>query len=178
MPGVAQRMEPSQGRAGNVIRLHAPANVRQPGAQEAPVALSFVRLVERQLQACRRYGAGMAVVAIRLDGLAELGARHGEEVQERLMDLALQRLKGRLRGTDTLARIGDDAFGVALFHVNSPVVSAIEARLFDELSAPYRVGEVSVEVMAMTGAAVFPRAGLTASELVDSAQQALQEKCA
>lgn len=178
MPGVAQRMEPSQGRAGNVIRLHAPVDARGPAAPEAPVALSFVRLVERQLQACRRYGAGLAVVAIRLEGLAEVGERHGKEVQERLLELASQRLKGRLRGTDTLARIGDDAFGVALFHVNSPVVSAIEARLFDELSAPYRVGEVSVEVMAMTGAAVFPRAGLTAGELVASAEQALQDKCA
>jgi predicted signal transduction protein with EAL and GGDEF domain len=118
----------------------------------------------------------MAVLAVRLEGLAALGERHGQEVQERLMELALQRLKGRLRGTDTVARIGDDAFGVALFHVNSPVIGAIEARLFDELSAPYRVGEVSVEVMAMTGAAVFPRAGLTASELVQGAQQALEGK--
>ncbi|MFZ5546667.1 MAG: hypothetical protein ACOZJZ_24215, partial [Pseudomonadota bacterium] len=75
-----------------------------------------------------------------------------------------------------IACTGADAFGVALFNVNTEVVAAIEARLFDELSAPYRVGDLSVEVTAMTGAAVSPRAGHTAAELVLSAEQRLDDK--
>ncbi|MEW6707785.1 MAG: diguanylate cyclase [Pseudomonadota bacterium] len=135
-------MDIQDGRGANVIRLHAPVESRPP-TPTAPAAQSFVQLVERQMKSCRRYGVSLAVLAIRLDGLPAVGQRHGQSVQVRLLELASHRLKGRLRGTDAIACTGADAFGVALFNVNTEVVAAIEARLFDELSAPYRVGDLS-----------------------------------
>lgn len=162
-------------RGGRAPRGQSPDNGPDSArhAPAAPPLESFLRLVERELMMCRRYGVGMAVLLIRLDGLDAVTQHHGEETRSRLLDAVAQRLKGRLRAHDAVGRVKHDAFGVALFNVGEAAVKWIEARLFDELSTPYRVGEQTVEVMAVTGAAAFPRAGVTAEELVQGAQLAL-----
>jgi diguanylate cyclase (GGDEF)-like protein len=162
-------METSSSRAPVVVVEAANDGTRGP-MPAVPPHEALGPLVERQLAACRRYGAGLAVLSIALDGLQAIGKRHGRDAEERLVEAAWQRLKSRLRAADMVARMGPDTFGAVLFNVSDPATAqAVEARLFDELSSPYRVGNLVVEVMAVTGAAVFPRAGITADELVASA---------
>jgi predicted signal transduction protein with EAL and GGDEF domain len=140
------------------------------GLPRAPEKEPFIPLVERQLAACRRYGARMAVLTLQLDGLAALGERHGRVVQRGVVDAAWQRMRSRVRGVDMLARMAVDTFGVALFGVGDSVLGQIEARLFDELSAPYRLGSLAVEVMAVTGAVVWPTEGSTAESVLRAAE--------
>jgi len=136
----------------------------------------FGALVELQLASCRRYGAGMAVMFIHLDGLVEIGERHGADAQRSVADAALKRLHSRLRNVDLITRVGVDTFGAALFGVTGETAPRVEARVFDELSAPYRVGDDVVEVTAITGTAVFPQGGHCATELVRKADEARRVK--
>ncbi|MED5621169.1 GGDEF domain-containing protein [Ideonella sp. BN130291] len=158
----------SRQESASVILLHPPKPSRLP---QAPDNEPFVPAVERQLAACRRYGARMAVLTVQLDGLAPLGQRHGLAVQQAVVDAAWQRMRSRVRGVDHLVRVAVDTFGVALFSVGDSVLGPIEARLFDELSAPYRVGSLVVEVMAVTGALVWPSEATSAEAVVQAAHE-------
>ncbi len=163
-----------QPEPAEVIELHPQRKlfVDPPQPEHEP----FSSLVDRQLTACRRYDAGLAVLFIHMDGLLGVGERHGTALQRTLLDTAWQRLQKRVRSVDMITRIGDDTFGAALFDVGDRAVGAIEARLFDELSAPYRVGSLVVELTAVTGSAVFPGGGAVATDLVRRAAQASRAK--
>jgi len=164
-------MERTPARAP-VVMLHTSHDANRRPATGVPPNERFAPLVERQLAACRRYGAGLAVLSISLDGLRTVRERHGATLEERVLDAAWQRLKSRLRASDTVARVGPDSFGAILMNAAVSGAASVEARLFDELSAPYRIGSLVVEIMAYTGVAVYVNTGMTAEELVQAASDA------
>jgi diguanylate cyclase len=145
---------------------------RAPAVADAPDHDPFGRMVDRQLAACRRYGASLAVLSISLDGLRTVRERHGQDIEHRLLEAAWQRLRSRLRAGDVVVRVGAEAFGAILVNAAASGVPSVEARIFDELSAPYRIGSLVVEITACVGGAVYTQAGTTGEALVAAAQQA------
>jgi len=130
-------------------------------------------LVGRQLASCRRYGTRLAVLVIAVDALAQ---RHGvleAPVMKALLQAMGARLRGRLRGTDLVAQLGEQGFGVVLLGAASADVPAVQARLRKALSGPYGIEEQLLYVGLRIGAAAYPEVSVSGLDLVRAAEALL-----
>ena len=97
----------------------------------------------------------MAVIGIWVDDLAELVNERGEKAAETVCRQVAQRIAAKLRGSDLLGRIQEDAFLTLLVTESSlDELSAVADRLRDEVSFPVEFdgGLVSFTASVMVGA--------------------------
>src|SRR5581483_9375890 len=86
----------------------------------------------------RRQRTSVALLAIDLDHFKHVNDTFGHEAGDELLQQFSQRLRGCLRETDTIARVGGDEFLVVLADLTDPNGPAIVAKkLFDALQAPF-----------------------------------------
>lgn len=131
--------------------------------------------IERQLAACRRNGTMLAVLSISLHGLDAVRQCHGEAVEEQVRQAAWARLRGRLRGSDRVVRVGPDEFGAVLLNAGRLAAGIVEARVAGALSDAYGIDELEIVISIRVGAAVFPHAGSTGEKLADAAALARRD---
>jgi diguanylate cyclase (GGDEF)-like protein len=99
-----------------------------------------------------------------------LGHRAGDEL---LKEVAL-RLKGVVRGMDTLVRLGGDEFVIVLASVQTPdQAHAIATRAIEALKPPIRLQEVDVRTSVSIGIAFCPSDGVTVEMLLAHADAAM-----
>jgi diguanylate cyclase (GGDEF)-like protein/PAS domain S-box-containing protein len=76
------------------------------------------RLLERalalQVARCRRYGEQAALLVLDIDGFKQVNDTYGHKAGDELLKALAVELARRLRGTDTVARIGGDEIAVLL----------------------------------------------------------------
>jgi diguanylate cyclase (GGDEF)-like protein/PAS domain S-box-containing protein len=125
--GLAMEMSLSEVRVGQVRSLAAvghdirerkreEARLRQMAEQDSLTGLvnrvSFEHALTRHVDYAARYGSGGSVIALGIDSFKyvneSLGVGAGDEVLAGLAEL----IRGRLRKTDVLARVGGDVFGI------------------------------------------------------------------
>jgi len=70
-----------------------------------------------QLGRCQRYGELAALLVIDLDDFKQINDRYGHKAGDDTLRAVVSTLKGRLRGSDLVARIGGDEFAVLLPHL-------------------------------------------------------------
>lgn len=135
----------------------------------------FGRELSRQIAYARRYGGCGAVLMIDLDDLKQVNDRFGHAVGDELISGAAGLLRGRLRSTDVLARMGGDEFAVLV-----PNATLADAELLaEELNGVLREeSSLSVAnpaaVSASIGVAVFDdRAELTGHDVLVTADHAM-----
>lgn len=127
------------------------------------------------LAMARRHGSIAALVHIDIVHLRAVNLQHGRQVGDEVLRSVAERLKQGLRESDTLARTAGDEFQVLLGEVSEPdAVARVVARLHDAVTRPFRVGEVTVDLSARAGVALYPQDAGTYEELLDCASQALQ----
>jgi diguanylate cyclase (GGDEF)-like protein/PAS domain S-box-containing protein len=115
----------------------------------------FERELERELAAAGRYGPGGAVVVIDIDNFKRVNDSLGHAAGDALLASVSRALTGRLRATDTVARMGGDEFGVMLPHASRADAVAVTESLCETIRS-------QVLVDARTGAGrVTASAGIT-----------------
>jgi diguanylate cyclase (GGDEF)-like protein len=121
-------------------------------------------------------GAGMAVLIVDLDRFKELNDTLGHASGDELLRQVGPRLLCLLRPSDTLARLGGDEFGIV---VDTPSDEAdalrIADRIRDVLGEPFDVQDLSLQVGASVGIALFPAHADTAGELMRRADVAMYQ---
>ena len=117
----------------------------------------------------------VAVLFLDLDWFKEVNDAGGHAAGDALLIEVAARLRGCVRGGDTVARFGGDEFA-ALVHCGPDGEAAREvaARLLTALTRPYDLACGSFEVGASLGVA-YSRAGATAAELMRDADLAMYE---
>ncbi len=74
----------------------------------------FERDLGEQIARARRYGEKAALLLLDLDGFKGINDRYGHKCGDRALEEVAAVLKGRLRETDVISRIGGDEFAVLL----------------------------------------------------------------
>lgn len=74
----------------------------------------FIRDVALQIDRCRRNGEKAALVLIEIDDFFEFTVRHGRSAADAALVALTEALRGRLRRTDIVARVGDHRFAALL----------------------------------------------------------------
>jgi diguanylate cyclase (GGDEF)-like protein/PAS domain S-box-containing protein len=137
-------------------------------------SLLYSRL-RHTIERARRDSTLCAVLFIDLDGFKAVNDTLGHEAGDELLQLAGNRMRQRLRDSDTLARLAGDEFVVVLDHLSAPEDAAQMAQaLVEQLGVPFQMatGKES-RIGGSAGISVFPTNGDDADSLIRSADVAL-----
>ncbi len=116
-----------------------------------------------------------AVLFLDLDGFRAVNEAYGHPVGDELLRQVADRLRGRLREIDTVARLAGDEFVVILEDVSGARSAATVAQaLLEELVPPFPLVPATLtEIGASIGIALFPSDGDEPALLVQRADEAL-----
>ena len=107
-----------------------------------------------------REPAPMALLALRIEGLATTEARLGREAANVLRRRVAVRLRAGVRASDVVAALGDDSFAVLLASLLSPDDAArVGAKLVAALMKPFTVTSSELTVAAALGIGQYPQDG-------------------
>lgn len=128
------------------------------------------------LQHATRHSRKAAVMYLDLDGFKPINDTHGHATGDEILKQVAQRLVSSSRKEDTVARVGGDEFVIVLAEVTN-VASAQEpaSKLIEVVSEPYQVGDLSLNLSASIGIALFPDHANDVNQLIHMADQALYE---
>ncbi len=139
-----------------------------------PNRLLFYDRLAQALTHAKRYSGKLAVFFLDLDGFKELNDSRGHTVGDRLLQIVAQRLKSKLRESDTIARLGGDEFTILLKGINNADdVSRAAVKILELLSEPYLVNDYAVTMSCSIGVSVFPFDGEDAESLIKKADFAM-----
>lgn len=123
-----------------------------------------------------RSGELVAVLLADVDGFDAVNESLGSAAGDAVVVGVAERLRCRLRASDTLARLGGDEFAVCLPDVRDiDHATRIAERLGAALDRPLRLGEVAVPVSTNVGVAVFPHHGTAAAAVLRHADAARED---
>ena len=99
----------------------------------------------------------VALLFIDLDNFQQVNATLGQANGDMVLRNLAQRLKQRARRSDTVARLGGDAFAIVLEGLTDESGAAVVARkMLDILSRPVLVNGQPIQVSASIGVSVYP----------------------
>ncbi len=114
-----------------------------------------------------REPAPMALLALRIEGLASTEAALGVEAAHVLRRKVAVRLRAGLRASDVVASIGNDAFAVLLAWIDAPGDGQrVASKLGAALGQPFRVAGHVRAVTVSVGLSQYPEHGRQAEELL------------
>ena len=133
----------------------------------------FAEELRRQAGRCHRYGERAALLMIDLDDFKAVNDRHGHQTGDGLLAGVATAMRGRLRTTDALGRIGGDEFAALLVNV-APEEAAVVAEQLREAIAGVNVAvaDGTTGVTASVGIAFLDESATdpqTAMVLADAA---------
>jgi diguanylate cyclase (GGDEF)-like protein len=98
----------------------------------------------------------LAFLFMDLDHFKEINDSFGHSAGDELLRQLGPRLKGALRATDVLVRLGGDELGVVIMNEEADYAATVAHRLLRLLEEPFLLDTVSVRISASIGAARAP----------------------
>ncbi len=134
----------------------------------------FERLSEEAIDMAGRFGTGLCVMLLDLNGFKQINDTLGHQFGDLVLKGCADRLVDAVRDTDVVGRWGGDEFVVLLpgLEEASGVRNSAE-RIGSRLSSTPVAGDVSIS--GSIGAALYPRHGTTLDELIQAADVAMYE---
>lgn len=132
-------------------------------------------ILSQAVSSSERNNSSVAVLFIDMDRFKQVNDTHGHKFGDVLLQQVATRLKAICRRkNDYIARIGGDEFLIVLTDTADTNYIALTAGAITEaLSLPYLVGGETLYSSPSTGIAIYPDDGLTASDLIKSADAAM-----
>lgn len=125
---------------------------------------------------CKRNGQELAVLYLDLDGFKHVNDTHGHDIGDALLIALSRRIVGKLRDTDTLARIGGDEFVAVLVDVGQGErLKRVIKRILRACSEPVHIDGKRLEVSASIGVTTYPHDDVDEDQLLRHADQAMYE---
>ena len=116
----------------------------------------------------------LAVVFVDLDDFKKVNDKYGNELGDTLIRSASQRLRGCVRKTDTLARLGGDQFAIVCEGIRSNDDCVLVCqKVHDALSQPFFLEGNQVATGASVGTALFPQDANDPERLIACADDAM-----
>jgi diguanylate cyclase (GGDEF)-like protein/PAS domain S-box-containing protein len=117
---------------------------------------------------------GAALLLIDLDRFKEVNDTLGHHYGDQLLIEVAHRMQNLLRRDEIVARLGGDEFAILLPGITDEQdVAAVAARIHDALDEPFPLGDINLTVGGSIGAALCPKHGTTADELLQRADIAM-----
>jgi diguanylate cyclase (GGDEF)-like protein len=121
----------------------------------------------------RRDYKPFALFLMDLDHFKDINDTLGHHVGDELLQEVAERLRGKLRESDTVARLGGDEFALLLPTVDFKQADTAARMLLQSLRAPFELDNQSLHIGASVGIALYPDHGVEANILVQRADVAM-----
>jgi PAS domain S-box-containing protein len=146
----------------------------------------IIEHLERELHHAVQMGGQVALLFVDLDGFKRINDSMGHNAGDELLQAVARRLRGQLRATDVVSRmggevprldvgrLGGDEFTIVVADVEGEAeASSIARRINDVLREPMTIAGRQMVVTASLGMAMFPRDGADAMTLLRHADTAM-----
>ena len=134
----------------------------------------FMDFLALELAQARRNKKNLAVLFMDLDRFKQINDTLGHAAGDLLLQSVAQRLKGCVRESDTVARIGGDEFNILMPDLNQANdVATVVGKIMRVFEAPFLLNNVEVKATTSLGVSMFPVDGTSSSDLVLKADSAM-----
>lgn len=134
----------------------------------------LVELIHEHIPLARRQRQVFALLYVDIDNFKPVNDTHGHETGDQVLIRIADRLRGAVRQSDTVARIGGDEFVLVLRDVGgADEAYAIAEKVLAGICKPLSLGEVVYTLAASVGVSLFPTNGESYNELLVSADEAM-----
>jgi diguanylate cyclase (GGDEF)-like protein/PAS domain S-box-containing protein len=141
---------------------------------ELPNRLVFVEYLDLAFAACRRGAVPFALLFLDLDLFKEVNDTLGHRVGDILLKQVAQRLVGRMRKTDVVARFGGDEFAILQSDaVDISAAASLATEIREALSEPYEIEGNQLRATASVGIAFYTSEVSDAAGVLEQADRAL-----
>jgi diguanylate cyclase (GGDEF)-like protein len=130
--------------------------------------------LEQAIRSAARDRHEFALLFVDLDRFKPVNDAHGHKVGDELLKVVAHRLRNCLRAADTVARTGGDEFVVVLHRIQSEAgIKDVGEKILAELSRPFGIGGLDLEISCSIGASIYPRDGIELQTLIVKADAAM-----
>ncbi len=127
-----------------------------------------------ELTRARRNPKKLAVMLLDLDEFKEINDEFGHSFGDRLLKTVSRSLRGLLRESDTVARMGGDEFLLLLSEVTHvDDIANIAQKIIDAFQKPISVDNHELNITTSLGVAIYPKNGQDAETLIKNADIAM-----
>jgi diguanylate cyclase (GGDEF)-like protein len=157
-------------RSGRMVHYLA----HHDGLTDLPNRLLFQDRLGQALEQARRNRQTLAVLFLDLDRFKTINDTLGHAVGDELLVHAAARLRGCVRASDTVARVGGDEFTVLLPEIaRVEDVTTVAGKILEAFATPVVVRGHELAVTASIGASLYPNDGEDAETLLKNADAAM-----
>lgn len=139
----------------------------------------FSASLVKALTGVKRSRKGGAILALDLDNFKHVNDTMGHAAGDELLIKVADRLKGEVRETDVVARIGGDEFNILLLDMENEedmqAAALVAERICTVLAHPFTIWGQSVLITGSIGISFFPSNGLEEEVLLSRADAALYQ---
>jgi diguanylate cyclase (GGDEF)-like protein/PAS domain S-box-containing protein len=130
--------------------------------------------LNQALAGARRHRQSVAVMSVDLDRFKNVNDSMGHRIGDALLQQVAKRIRGRLRETDTLARVGGDEFILVQTELTDPANASVVAQtVLELLTQPFLIQGNQLYIDASIGITLFPQDGANSDLLLRNADLAL-----
>lgn len=131
-------------------------------------------LMGKAVETARRTGGRVGVVFMDLDDFKPINDRFGHAAGDSALIAMSERVRGLVRASDIVARIGGDEFVAVITNVKSrDDIELVARKVLEECSAPLSFSGSSCSLGMSIGISVFPDDGESIADLVNKADSAM-----
>ncbi len=136
----------------------------------------FEQQLHQALALADRATVGLALLYVDLDRFEIINETLDLRAAEQILIQTASRLRGTIRETDTVARVGRDEFVIIQSLTGQPSdAAALADRIIAEMAVPFALNDGSIAITASVGVALYPTDGTQAQELIKSAILAVRQ---
>ncbi|OPZ86016.1 MAG: Phytochrome-like protein cph2 [bacterium ADurb.Bin429] len=141
---------------------------------DLPNRALFQDRLTHALTRARRHGTMLAVMFLDIDRFKTVNDTFGHAVGDLLLKGVADRLRARLRGEDTISRLGGDEFTILLHEIaNADDALSVARKIVQAFEQPFLLDGKEIHTSTSVGIALFPQDGSDAQTLLHHADTAL-----
>lgn len=141
---------------------------------ELPNRQLFMDFLALELAQARRNRKSLALLFLDLDRFKHVNDTLGHGVGDALLKEVARRIKGCIRVSDTVARIGGDEFNVLMPDLTqTDDVGIVVRKILGVFDAPFLLGDATLHVTTSIGVSMYPDDGSELDELMKKADSAM-----
>ncbi|MEQ1800947.1 MAG: GGDEF domain-containing protein [Gammaproteobacteria bacterium] len=153
---------------------HARHLALHDGLTSLPNRRFFRERLEQAVERRSPLHPALAVVYLDLDDFKPVNDQYGHDAGDEVLRIVARRLARTVRSEDMMSRLGGDEFACLPADFDSVErLTRLASKLFDAVSAPLKLGGLTLTIRPSIGIATCPADGRSADALLKSADAAM-----